>query len=149
VTDADLDRIEAENRGRRARKAAADPDEDWAKDRTGLEAHENRPGQFEHADAVILYDDGDVCAFVHDNLGLGIHGVRVAEFFAAARNDPVEDVVDSLVAEVRRLRGEVERLSLTACDNEEDGEDRCPDVRGGRRCLLDCGHSDECAYEED
>lgn len=54
-------------------------------------------------EAAVWYDDGDMCAEVHSNMGLGYRGDAWAEFFAAA-----PAAVPELIAEVRRLRAEEE-----------------------------------------
>ncbi len=74
---------------------AARSTEEYAAHRIGLTWTPEIIGR----EAWVLYDDGDLCAAVHDNLGLGFSGDRMAEFFAAART-----ALPLLIAEVRRLR---------------------------------------------
>lgn len=54
----------------------------------------------------IWYDDGDLLAEVHDNLGLGMSGEAYANFFAACLKD-----IPTLVAEIQRLEAELAALN--------------------------------------
>lgn len=78
-----------------ARLKAARPKEEWAQDRTRLYTTTGEDGY----EAAVWYDDGDICAQVHDNLGLGCRATAYAELFAHAAED-----IPALIAEVRRLR---------------------------------------------
>lgn len=77
------------------RLAAALRCDDWGKHGLQLEFTPEKPGR----EASIWYGDGDQCATVHGNLGLGIDGDAVARFFAKAPGD------------VKALLGENERLN--------------------------------------
>lgn len=77
------------------RLAAAMKCDDWGSHGTKeLTFTPEKPGH----NAAVWYGDGDQCADVHGNLGLGIDGDAVAEFFAKS----IEDVTN-LVAEVNNL----------------------------------------------
>jgi hypothetical protein len=76
----------------RARLEAAKKSDDWGKHGVEMEATKEKVG----ANARVWYGDGDLCAEVHGNLGLGIDGDAMAEFFAHAIKD-----VERLLSEVR------------------------------------------------
>jgi hypothetical protein len=80
---------------RAAAEAAISKDE-WGKGRTPLSTV--KPSLKADCDAIVLYDDGDWCAEVHDNLGLGISGKAMAELFAACNPQAVLALLDALDA---------------------------------------------------
>jgi hypothetical protein len=84
-----------------ARVKALESSEDWAAGRVALTV--TRTGRGNHG---VLYDDGDLCAEVHDNLGLGMDGKAYADFFVAAVID-----IPALLAEVRRLASDRRKLA--------------------------------------
>lgn len=69
---------------------ACESSEEWAKGRTDLDfcesgmylTHVDGELKNQYHEACVLYDDGDHCAEVHDNLGLGLNGDAFAELFA-------------------------------------------------------------------
>lgn len=67
----------------RKRLAAAMKCDDWGNHGRWLFAAPEKPG----ANAKVWYGDGDLCAEVHGNLGLGINGDAIAEFFANSMAD--------------------------------------------------------------
>lgn len=76
----------------RIRLETAKKSEIWGKHGLAMEATKATTG----TNAKVWYGDGDLCAEIHDNLGLGIDGDAVAEFFANAVND-----VERLLLEIR------------------------------------------------
>lgn len=95
ITKVELDAI-------RDRLLAAKKSDDWGKDGIKLEATKEKVG----SNAKIWYGDGDLCAEVHGNLGLGIDGDAVAEFFAHA------------MADVERLLSEIEAPNVILLPEE-------------------------------
>jgi len=75
---------------------ALESSEDWAQGRVALTLSRTTPGN--HG---VWYDDGDLCAEVHDNLGLGMDGKAYAEWFAASVT-----LVPALIVQLRRLKAE-------------------------------------------
>jgi len=80
--------------GIRERLEAAKRCDSWGAHGLRLDWTPERPGR----NAAIWYGDGDQCAEVHGNLGLGIDGDAVAEFFAHALED-----VDRLLKELEEM----------------------------------------------
>jgi hypothetical protein len=85
----------------RARVEAARPQESWATERVGLIVTHAEPNIL----TKIWYDDGDLCAEVHDNLALGCDADALAQLFANAVDD-----IPYLLTELTVLREENERL---------------------------------------
>lgn len=106
LTDQDLAEIEA-----RLKEATAS--EDWGKHGFALEWSREKVGR----NASIWYGDGDQCAEVHGNLGLGINGDAVCKFFTYS----IEDVT-RLLAEVRRLQASnvAVKMSLESIVRHQD-----------------------------
>jgi hypothetical protein len=75
------------------RLAAALKCDDWGQHGVQLEFTPEKVGR----EASIWYGDGDLCATVHGNLGLGIDGDAMAKFFAHALAD-----MKALLIEVER-----------------------------------------------
>ena len=60
---------------------AARPQDEYSKDRVGLDANAH---SINRSDASVWYPDGDLCAAVHGNLALGCEGLAYARLFAIA-----------------------------------------------------------------
>jgi hypothetical protein len=78
--------IELEKIRERLKKASSCAD--WGKHAFELYTTKGDPTK-------LWYGDGDLCAEVHDNLGLGVSGENVAEFFAHAKED-IEMLLEGL-----------------------------------------------------
>lgn len=101
LTDEQLAAIEA-------RCDAAKDCEEWGRPEAPLTwTPEHRDANGQYHEATIWFDDGDSCAYVHNNMGLGYGGDEIAAFFAGCWQD-----VPALLAEVRRLQ----RPMLTDAD---------------------------------
>lgn len=98
-----------------ARAKAATPESDYSKDRISL----SFISQNDRIDgtAAVWYDDGDLCAEVHANLGLGIFDPTPwAALFAHARTD-----IPALITEVRRLQDALEEtIKFNPLRNDRD-----------------------------
>lgn len=77
------------------RLAEAKKCDDWGKHGVKLDFTPEKVGRA----ASLWYGDGDQCAEVHGNLGLGISGDAIAEFFAHSLED-----VEALIAEIEAAR---------------------------------------------
>lgn len=122
--------------------AACDSTEEWARDRRGLSWIPERPGR----EAVVLYNDNDHCAEVHDNMGLGF----VADAYAALFAESVV-AIPELTREVRRLRTELDRIrDLTGavkCQTDEECIGCGCRSLTARECVeqLRAGEREQCA----
>lgn len=103
------------------RLAAALRCDDWGKHGLQLEFTPEKPGR----EASLWYGDGDQCATVHGNLGLGIDGDAVAQFFAKAPGDvkALLDDRDRMETENTALRKAL-RFFVLAFDLEKDKLDK-------------------------
>lgn len=109
MTDEELAAIER-------RCQAAKDCEEWGRPESPLTwTPECRDENGQYHQAAVWFDDGDSCAFVDNNMGLGYSGDAIAEFFAGCWLD-----VPALLAEVRRLRAEVSEYEQA---NEDRGHD--------------------------
>lgn len=87
------------------RLTAAMKSDAWGTHGFGMTATPEKTGRH----AAVWYGDGDQCAEVHGNLGLGIEGDAVAEFFAYSIQD-VQKLVDELERTNLQVRELVELL---------------------------------------